>query len=153
MRSGKWWNRSVQNIKSSKILLKAEKENGKNPVNMRVWQAWKKYLIFLKKVLTSQNDYGNLLWLLQRALLFEKNFLKKFLTKPRRYDNLSWMSKNSRTLIIEQWNTWIENSFTFIPASNEQGRHVHMSIRRVPQGLDVHIQLTVQRTKNSKRDG
>jgi len=26
----------VQNIKSSKILLKAEKENGKNPVNMRV---------------------------------------------------------------------------------------------------------------------
>lgn len=58
-----------------------------------------------KKVLTSQNDYGNLLWLSQRALLFEKNFLKKFLTKPRRYDNLSWLSKNSRTLIIEQWNT------------------------------------------------
>ncbi len=37
-----------------------------------------------KKVLTSQDDYGNLLWLLQRALLFEKNFLKKVLDKAKK---------------------------------------------------------------------
>lgn len=38
---------------------------------------------FLKKVLTSQDDYGNLLWLSQRALLFEKLF-KKVLDKAKK---------------------------------------------------------------------
>ena len=68
---------------------------------------------FWKKLLTKPWRCDNLLWLSQKGFAPYKKLLKKFLTSSKRYDKISELSFGSRTLITEQWNTWIENSFTF----------------------------------------
>ena len=97
--------------------------------NLTTWKKIKKFLtdgfkydkvLKLSQITTNDNENESF----QKSKTFRSNCLqrKQKLRKnkksswqaQKRYDKISKLSKTTGTLITEQWNTWIENSFTFI---------------------------------------